>query len=128
MAAHGLHQEIKDWSSKDNEIIAAAKRMALLMARLSQLVRGEGSKKDLIGCAKAIEEASKHIANLAKEQAKLCTDKRMRTVSGSIWKAHDLHFHTIVTHLSSHLSINRPSYKFAREYQRWAPSCRFFVQ
>ena len=81
MAAHGLHQEVKDWSSKDNEIIAAAKRMALLMARLSQLVRGEGSKKDLIGCAKAIEEASKHIANLAKEQAKLCTDKRMRTVS-----------------------------------------------
>lgn len=82
MAAHGLHQEIKDWSSKDNEIIAAAKRMALLMARLSQLVRGEGgTKKDLIQCAKQISEASNHIANLAKEQAKLCTDKRMRTVS-----------------------------------------------
>ncbi|KAK4336646.1 hypothetical protein RND71_044052 [Anisodus tanguticus] len=80
MAAHGLHQEVKQWSSKDNEIIAAAKRMALLMARLSQLVRGEGgTKKDLIDCAKAIAEASKHIANLAKEQAKLCTDKRMRT-------------------------------------------------
>lgn len=80
MAAHGLHQEVKQWSSKDNEIIAAAKRMALLMARLSQLVRGEGgTKKDLIACAKAIAEASEEVTRLAKEQAKLCTDKRMRT-------------------------------------------------
>ena len=38
-AAYGLHQDVSQWSSKDNEIIAAAKRMALLMARLSQLVR-----------------------------------------------------------------------------------------
>jgi len=81
MAAHGLHQEVTQWSSKDNEIIAAAKKMALLMARLSQLVRGEGgTKKDLIACAKAIAEASEEVTRLAKEQAKLCTDKRMRTV------------------------------------------------
>ena len=39
MAAHALHMEAKQWSSKDNEIISAAKRMALLMAKLSQLVR-----------------------------------------------------------------------------------------
>jgi len=79
-AAHALHQEVKHWSSKDNEIIAAAKKMALLMARLSQLVRGEGgSKKDLIAVAKAIAEASEEVTRLAKEQAKLCTDKRMRT-------------------------------------------------
>ena len=39
MAAHDLHQEVKQWSSKDNDIIAAAKKMALLMARLSELVR-----------------------------------------------------------------------------------------
>ena len=39
MAAHALHMETKQWSSKDNEIIAAAKKMALLMAKLSQLVR-----------------------------------------------------------------------------------------
>ncbi|KAL1447578.1 hypothetical protein MTO96_044246, partial [Rhipicephalus appendiculatus] len=59
IAAHGLHQEVRQWSSKDNEIIAAAKRMAILMARLSQLVRGEGgTKKDLIACAKQIAEAS----------------------------------------------------------------------
>lgn len=80
-AAHALHHELKHWSSKDNEIIAAAKRMALLMARLAQLVRGEGgTKADLIACAKAIAEASEEVTRLAKEQAKLCTDKRMRTV------------------------------------------------
>ena len=39
MAAHALHMEAKQWSSKDNEIIAAAKRMAFLMVKLSQLVR-----------------------------------------------------------------------------------------
>lgn len=81
MAAHGLHQEVRQWSSKDNEIIAAAKRMALLMGRLSQLVRGEGgSKRDLIACAKAIAEASEEVTRLAKELARQCTDKRMRTV------------------------------------------------
>lgn len=82
MAAHGLHQEVMQWSSRDNEIIAAAKRMALLMGRLSQLVRGEGgSKRDLIACAKAIAEASEEVTRLAKELARECTDKRMRTVS-----------------------------------------------
>uniref|UniRef100_A0A2R5LHL7 Vinculin n=1 Tax=Ornithodoros turicata TaxID=34597 RepID=A0A2R5LHL7_9ACAR len=80
IAAHGLHQEVKQWSSKDNEIIVAAKRMAILMARLSQLVRGEGgSKKDLIACAKQIAEASEEVTRLAKELARMCTDKRMRT-------------------------------------------------
>ncbi|UYV82651.1 VCL [Cordylochernes scorpioides] len=81
MAAHGLHQEVRQWSSKDNEIIAAAKRMALLMAQLSQCVRrgDRGSKKELIACARAIAEASEEVTRLAKEQARMCTDKRMRT-------------------------------------------------
>ncbi|XP_077549326.1 vinculin isoform X5 [Haemaphysalis longicornis] len=80
IAAHGLHQEVRQWSSKDNEIIAAAKRMAILMARLSQLVRGEGgTKKDLIACAKQIAEASEEVTRLAKELARMCTDKRIRT-------------------------------------------------
>jgi vinculin len=38
MAAHDLHEQVKQWSSQDNNIIAAAKKMALLMAKLSQLV------------------------------------------------------------------------------------------
>merc|ERR1719481_2260183 len=53
MAAHDLHQEVRQWSSKDNDIIAAAKKMALLMAKLSQLVQEDsGSKRDLIAIAK----------------------------------------------------------------------------
>ncbi|XP_017889453.1 vinculin isoform X8 [Ceratina calcarata] len=80
MAAHGLHQEVRQWSSKDNEIIAAAKKMAFLMGRLSGLVRGEGgNKRDLIACAKAIAEASQEVTRLAKELARECTDKRIRT-------------------------------------------------
>lgn len=80
MAAHDLHMETKQWSSKDNEIIVAAKKMALLLAKLSHLVRGEGgTKKDLIATAKAIAEASEEVTRLAKILAAECTDKRMRT-------------------------------------------------
>ncbi|XP_036360825.1 vinculin isoform X10 [Octopus sinensis] len=95
MAAHDLHMETKQWSSKDNEIIVAAKKMALLLAKLSHLVScqenckwiwctvhktGEGgSKKDLIATAKAIAEASEEVTRLAKILALECTDKRMRT-------------------------------------------------
>ncbi|XP_039441640.1 vinculin [Culex pipiens pallens] len=81
MAAHGLHQEVRQWSSKDNEIIAAAKRMAVLMARLSELVRADskGSKRELIATAKKIAEASEDVTRLAKILARQCTDKRIRT-------------------------------------------------
>ena len=82
MAAHDLHQEVKQWSSKDNNIIAAAKKMALLMAKLSQLVgQDSGSKRELISCAKSIADASEEVTRIAKELAIECTDKRMRTVT-----------------------------------------------
>ncbi len=81
LAAHDLHQEVKQWSSKDNDIIAAAKRMALLMAKLSQLVGKDArSKRELISCAKSIADASEEVTRIAKELAKECTDKRMRMV------------------------------------------------
>jgi vinculin len=81
IAAHGLHQEVRQWSSKDNEIIAAAKRMVQLMAKLSDLVRADskGSKKELIATAKRIAEASEDVTRLAKQLARECTDKRIRT-------------------------------------------------
>jgi len=79
MAAHALHMDVKQWSSRDNEIIAAAKRMASLMAKLSKLVRGEGgNKRDLIDTSKFIAKSSEEVTRLAKELAKECTDKRMR--------------------------------------------------
>lgn len=82
LAAHGLHQEVRQWDSKDNELIAAAKRMALLMARLSELVHSDskGSKRELIATAKMIAEASEDVTRLAKQLARECTDKRIRTV------------------------------------------------
>ncbi|XP_045507640.1 vinculin [Colias croceus] len=81
VAAHNLHRAVREWSSKDNEIIAAAKRMAILMARLSDLVRSDskGSKRELIATAKAIAEASEEVTRLAKKLALECTDKRIRT-------------------------------------------------
>ncbi|XP_074856106.1 vinculin isoform X1 [Carettochelys insculpta] len=79
-AAQSLHQEATKWSSKGNDIIAAAKRMALLMAEMSRLVRGgSGNKRALIQCAKDIAKASDEVTRLAKEVAKQCTDKRIRT-------------------------------------------------
>ena len=38
-------------------------------------------QRDLIACAKAIAESSDEVTRIAKELAKECTDKRMRTVS-----------------------------------------------
>ncbi|XP_078055705.1 vinculin isoform X1 [Mustelus asterias] len=79
-AAQSLHREARKWSSKGNDIIGAAKRMALLMAEMSRLVRGgSGNKRALIHCAKDIAKASDEVTRLAKEVAKQCTDKRIRT-------------------------------------------------
>lgn len=80
--AKSLHQEVHQWDSKDNELIAAAKRMAILMARLSELVHSDSknSKRELIATAKMIAEASEDVTRLAKQLARECTDKRIRTV------------------------------------------------
>lgn len=56
--------------------------MAILMARLSELVHSDskGSKRELIATAKMIAEASEDVTRLAKQLARECTDKRIRTV------------------------------------------------
>jgi len=80
MAAHGLYQEVKQWDHTDNEIIGAAKKIAYLMAHLSELIRGgKGTKRELIACAKALADASERMTDLAKELARHCTDKKIRT-------------------------------------------------
>uniref|UniRef100_A0A672KLT7 Vinculin n=1 Tax=Sinocyclocheilus grahami TaxID=75366 RepID=A0A672KLT7_SINGR len=67
--------------AKSNQtLMLSAKRMALLMAEMSRLVRGgSGNKRALIQCAKDIAKASDEVTRLAKEVAKQCTDKRIRT-------------------------------------------------
>ncbi|XP_044764026.1 vinculin isoform X3 [Coccinella septempunctata] len=81
VAAHNLHREVRQWSAKDNELIAGARRMAVLMARLSELVHNDdkGSKRELIATAKAIADASADVTRIAKQLARECTDKRIRT-------------------------------------------------
>ncbi|XP_056639646.1 vinculin isoform X8 [Diorhabda sublineata] len=81
VAAHNLHREVRQWSAKDNDLIAAAQRMAKLMARLSELVHNDdkGSKRELIATAKAIADASADVTRIAKQLARECTDKRIRT-------------------------------------------------
>ena len=86
LAAHGLYQEVKQWDHTDNEIIAAAKKIAFLMAHLSELIRGgKGTKRELIACAKALTDASDKITDLAKELARHCTDKKIRTNLLQVW-------------------------------------------
>ncbi|XP_030848745.1 vinculin isoform X1 [Strongylocentrotus purpuratus] len=78
-AAYDLHVETEQWSSKDNDLIAAAKRMAQLMAAMSKHVSGEGgNKKDLIDTAKEIVKVAALVTRLTREIANQCTDIRMR--------------------------------------------------
>lgn len=86
------------------------------MGRLSQLVRGEGgTKRDLIDCAKAIAEASEEVARLAKELARECTDKRMRTVGAKKTSM----FHAVMRNLFYIIEIYfyRACFKFANVYR-----------
>lgn len=77
---YNTHSSLIAPSPQGNDIIAAAKRMALLMAEMSRLVRGgSGNKRALIQCAKDIAKASDEVTRLAKEVAKQCTDRRIRT-------------------------------------------------
>ena len=81
MAAHDLHVNINQWCSNDNDILTVAKRITLLMAKLSELVGGEiGSKKELIATAKKLADESLEITRIAKLLAQNCTDKRIRMV------------------------------------------------
>ena len=66
MAAHDLHQEVKQWSSKDNDIIAAAKKMALLMARLSDLVREDRGANSKVRRPKKLDKLRIYYINKIK--------------------------------------------------------------
>lgn len=82
-AAHQLHQEAKQWEDKDNDMVAAAKRMAKLMMQMSKFARGEEgevtSKKDFIKTARSIAKESEEVVKIARQVADACTDRRMAT-------------------------------------------------
>lgn len=73
-----LHTSIKDWSSRDNEIVAAARRTAVLMAKLSDYMNMD-RKRELLATSKSIVTESHEVAYLAKKLAQECTDVRIKT-------------------------------------------------
>lgn len=83
MAAHHLHREALKWEEEGNELIQAAKKMAILFAKMSQFMRDaeEGqpqrSKKELIALAKEIAAASKEVSAYSAKIVKNCPDKRI---------------------------------------------------
>ncbi|XP_003382439.1 PREDICTED: vinculin-like [Amphimedon queenslandica] len=81
-AAHHLHQEAKQWDDQDNNMVAAAKRMARMMMKMSKFARGEEgeikTKADFIKMARLIAKESEEVVKLAKQVANACTDKRMK--------------------------------------------------
>ncbi|CAK1546593.1 unnamed protein product, partial [Leptosia nina] len=76
-AAHELHAAVRDWSARDNEVVAAAKRVAVLMAQLSHHMYND-RKNELIATAKAIVAKSHEVADLARKLAMECSDLRIR--------------------------------------------------
>lgn len=83
MAAHQLHRETVRWEEQGNELVTAAKTLAVLFAKMSRFMSEDenakaGSKKELIGLAKQIALESKEVAKLARAMANKCTDKSMR--------------------------------------------------
>uniref|UniRef100_A0A915IWU1 Vinculin n=1 Tax=Romanomermis culicivorax TaxID=13658 RepID=A0A915IWU1_ROMCU len=77
--ARDLHSELTQWSTKHNDMVAAAIRVSILMAKLSQLVWCEiGTKKDLIACSKAVANASEEVTEIALQLAAFCPDLKIR--------------------------------------------------
>ncbi|XP_038219104.1 talin-1-like isoform X2 [Zerene cesonia] len=76
-AAHGLHAAVRDWSARDNEVVAVAKRVAVLMAQLSHHMYND-RKRELIATSKAIVAKSHEVTQLARKLALQCTDLRIR--------------------------------------------------
>ncbi|PAA85713.1 hypothetical protein BOX15_Mlig002790g1 [Macrostomum lignano] len=84
-AARSLHQQVTQYSSEDNEIIAAAEKISLLFARLNQIMNEkDSSKKDLLDTAKAIVEASQNVTRIGNSLASRCTDL---SIQGSLLRS-----------------------------------------
>ncbi|XP_073958599.1 vinculin-like [Choristoneura fumiferana] len=90
-AARNLHAAVREWSARDNEIVAVAKRSAVLMAKLSDYMHADfdikcnaqstnnDKKREVLSTSKAIVAASHEVARLARKLALECTDMRIRT-------------------------------------------------
>ncbi|XP_028179404.1 vinculin-like isoform X3 [Ostrinia furnacalis] len=77
-AARDLHSAVRGWSARDNDIVAVAKRMAVLMAKLSDYMNTD-RKREVLSTSKAIVMESHEVAELARKLANECTDVRIKT-------------------------------------------------
>ncbi|KAL0810217.1 hypothetical protein ABMA28_010999 [Loxostege sticticalis] len=77
-AARDLHTAVREWSARDNDIVAVAKRMAVLMAKLSGYMNTD-RKRELLATSKSIVTESREVAELARKLAHECTDVRIKT-------------------------------------------------
>ncbi|KAL0859681.1 hypothetical protein ABMA27_010797 [Loxostege sticticalis] len=77
-AARDLHTAVREWSARDNDIVAVAKRMAVLMAKLSGYMNTD-RKRELLATSKSIVTESHEVAELARKLAHECTDVRIKT-------------------------------------------------
>ena len=85
----GPHGQRDHRSCKENCLLDGAPEVWLQSLKISlntfsspssELIRGgKGTKRELIACAKALADASERITDLAKELARHCTDKKIRT-------------------------------------------------
>ncbi|XP_060807552.1 talin-1 isoform X2 [Amyelois transitella] len=78
VAARELHTAVREWSARDNELVAVARKMAVLMAKLSAYMNNN-KKHDLITTSKSIVSNSHEVVELARKLAHECTDVRIKT-------------------------------------------------
>lgn len=83
VAAHQLHVEASKWDEEGNLLIQAARKMAILFAKMSKFISDEEycethSKRELIDTAKMITAASAELNKHARDIALKCPDKRMK--------------------------------------------------
>jgi len=83
VAAQQLHKEATKWSDEGNDIIRAARRMAMLFAKMSKFISDpdyfeKHSKKELIDTAKMITLAGQDLVREARKVADKCPDRRMK--------------------------------------------------
>ncbi|XP_013148908.1 PREDICTED: talin-1-like isoform X2 [Papilio polytes] len=77
-AALDLHAAVRGWSARDNAVVAVAKRMAVLMARLADYMQHD-KKPEVLATSKATVKASIEVTKLARKLALECSDLRIRT-------------------------------------------------
>ncbi|XP_053619003.1 talin-2-like isoform X2 [Plodia interpunctella] len=77
-AARDLHSVVREWSARDNEIVAVAKKTAVLMAKLSAHMNNN-AQHELVRTSRSLALSARALAALARRLAARCGDRTLRT-------------------------------------------------